>query len=58
MPYGFLGVFYDGKNYTVFIFSGIFFFCEYSMLDFSPLCRILEVVHFESSQKFGEFYMN
>lgn len=44
---------------TLFLFSvGFFFFCEYSMLDFSPLCRILEVVHFESSQKFGEFYMN
>lgn len=52
----FLCVFNDGKNDTIFIFSGIIlFFCEYSMLGFSPLCRILKVLYFESSQKFGSF---
>lgn len=56
----FLCVFYDGKNYTISILSGIFFFFfgEYNMLDFSPLCRILEVLHFQSRQKFVEFCVN
>lgn len=56
-PYIFFMSFVMAKI-TLFLFSVGFFFCEYNILDFSPLCRILKVLHFGSSQKFGEFSVN